>query len=373
MDPVARARLRTQHLSHPVRAAPTDVVRELLAVQSQDYLGGKWSVAMRLKGICDADLDRDLDAGRILRTHILRPTWHFVLPEDIRWLLALTSPRVLAQNGTMARKLALDAKTLKRGLDVVQRTLEGGNWRTRDELGEALERAKVKPATGQRLAYIVMQAELEGLIASGPRRGKQFTYGLIDERTAPDAKGRGAKAKSEMPSRDEALAHLATRYFTGHGPATVNDLARWSSLTLADARRAVEAAGTVLRGGEVGGARPARWSGAGKVPARRSAGRVDHLFCVYDEYVNGYRDRSAIFDPAHGAIIVGRGAAVTHVYSLDGQVLGTWSRTIGKQRVEIVLEPFDTRVSRRALEKRLAPAAKEYGAFLRLEAGLSVK
>jgi hypothetical protein len=372
MDPVARARLRTQHLSHPVKATPADIVRALLAVQSQDYLGGKWSIAQRSQRVTNADVDADLDAGRILRTHILRPTWHFVLPEDIRWLLALTSPRVLAQNASMARKLALSAKVMARSLDVIQRELAGGNWRTREELGEVLERSKVKPATGQRLAYVVMQAELEGLIASGPRRGKQSTYGLIEERAPHTTAGTGPAA-GDADSRDEALARLATRYFTGHGPATVRDLARWASLTLADARRSVEAAGDALRMQQLAGRPLPTWTGTREIPKPRSAGHVDHLFCVYDEYVNGYRDRSATFDQAHGAIIVGRGAAVTHVYALDGQVLGTWSRTVGKARVEIVLDPFDARMPWRELVERLAPAAKAYGRFLGLEAGLSVK
>lgn len=357
MDPIARVRLKTQGISHPAAGQPVDVVRTLLAVQSQDYLGGKWSVALRLKDVTDTDLDADLDAGRILRTHILRPTWHFVLPEDIRWLLELTSPRVLAQNASMARKLGLDARTVSRGLDAIARALEGGNWRTRQEIGEVLGRARVKEASGQRLAYVVMQAELEGLIASGPRRGKQFTYGLLAER-APGGARAGTKVRGAS-ARDEALARLATRYLAGHGPATVHDLARWASLTLADAARGMDAA-------EV--ARPA----AVTKTATGGAVRGDHLLCVYDEYVNGYRDRSAIFDPAHAAAITHRGAAVTQVYILDGQVLGTWSRTLGKDRVGIELQPFDARMAARTLIKRLTPSAEAFARFVGLEPGLTV-
>ena len=178
------------------------------------------------------------DAGRILRTHLLRPTWHFVLPEDIRWLLTATAPRVKARDARRYAQLGLDASTQRRSAKALAAALRGGNQLTRAEAAAVLTAAGIG-VDGQRLPYLLMHAELDALICSGPRRGKQHTYVLLEER-APDAR--------DLP-RDEALAELARRYFRSHGPATAKDFAGWATLTLAEARAAIEAAG----GGPPGG------------------------------------------------------------------------------------------------------------------------
>lgn len=369
-DPaLVRTRLVLQGLGRPLEDSPAGIVRSLLAVQSQDYLGGKWSVAWRIAGgVTDAMIERELDAGRILRTHVLRPTWHFVLPEDIRWLLAATSPRVLQQNGPMARKLSLDARTLAKALAVIARELEGRRWRTREELGDALAREGVRPATGQRLAYVVMQAELEGLIASGPRRGKQFTYGLLDER-APRATDGDRVA---LP-REEGLMRLAWRYYRGHGPASPRDLARWASLTISDAVTASELAAEAhddlvvhRHGREAWFAPKGAIDAAGRGPAK--VRRRAHLLSVFDEYVNGYRDRSMIISDAHARAVTGAGNALLHVFLIDGRVRGSWTREFTADEVRIKLRPFDrtTRDERSALHDALARAAKAYGRFVGL-------
>ena len=222
---IAQQRLIKQRLAADHFEKPAEVVDWLVAVQAQDYAGAKWALGLRLHDAHDADLDRAFNAGSILRTHVMRPTWHFVTPIDIRWLLTLTAPRVHAANAHRYRELELDDATLKRSRKVLTKTLQGGQHLTREELGEALENAGIAEAKGQRLAYMVMAAELDGLICSGPRRGKQFTYALLEERVQPGA----------TLTHDEALATFTRRYFTGHGPATVQDFAKWSGLTIADA------------------------------------------------------------------------------------------------------------------------------------------
>jgi hypothetical protein len=172
---IAHQRLLNQHIARAPFKQPSDVVNWLVAVQAQDYFGAKWALGLRLQDTHDADIDRAFNAGTILRTHVMRPTWHFVTPADIRWLLALTAPRVHAVNAARYRQLELDSATLKRGHKALIKALQGGQHLTREELSNALEKAGVAPAQGQRLAYIVMHAELDGLICSGPRRGKQFT------------------------------------------------------------------------------------------------------------------------------------------------------------------------------------------------------
>jgi len=240
---IAQQRLYHQRLIADPFEKPVDVVDWLVAVQAQDYFGAKWALGLRLRDAHDADLDRAFNAGEILRTHMLRPTWHFVTPIDIRWLLALTAPRVNAANAAMYRKLELDNATLKRGYKAMTKALQSGQHLTREELSEALGKAGIA-ATGQRLAYIVMHAELDGLICSGPRRGKQFTYALLEERVPPVA----------PLKRAEALATLTQRYFASHGPAMAQDFAKWSGLTTADAKLGLDMVGTQLQRETLNGA-----------------------------------------------------------------------------------------------------------------------
>jgi thioredoxin reductase len=253
-------RLASLGISPPTRHGPAEIVRRLSAVQSQDYAGAKWSIALRGTRLTDAIVDAAIDSGRILRTHVLRPTWHFVLPEDIRWLLDLTRGRVHALNASMYRALELDGSTMARAHEAITRALSGGYHLTREDLGAVLADVGIS-ATGQRLAYIVMAAELDALICSGPRRGSRFTYALLDER-APLARS---------VERDEGLAELARRFFTARGPATLHDLSRWSSLTVRDARVAVESVRSELVQERISG-KPLVVGG----PARKDPGPVGY-------------------------------------------------------------------------------------------------
>ncbi|MEO7157329.1 MAG: crosslink repair DNA glycosylase YcaQ family protein, partial [Vicinamibacterales bacterium] len=173
-------RLRNQQLIDGKRWKPAQVVSWFGAMQAQDYPAAKWAIGVRSPGSQDGDVEQAFNDGLILRTHVLRPTWHFVTPEDIRWLLALSAPRIHAANAYYYRQVGLDAKTFAKSCAMIHRTLEGGKTLTRAELAVDLQRAKV-PADGLKLAYLMMHAELEGVITSGPRRAKQFTYALMDE------------------------------------------------------------------------------------------------------------------------------------------------------------------------------------------------
>jgi len=211
---LVRRRLTNHRLERSEFRKPADVVQWLGAVQAQDYAGAKWALGLRAKGLTDADVDRAFDEGTILRTHILRPTWHFVTPADIRWMLALTFRRVHAANAHTYREFELNASVFRRSRKAIERELRGGKDRTRAELASVLRRAGIA-AKGIRLAALMIDAELEGVIVSGPRRGTQFTYALVEER-AP---------RGRTVDREEALAELTTRYFSSHGPATLRDYA----------------------------------------------------------------------------------------------------------------------------------------------------
>src|SRR5579872_4054415 len=179
---ICRLRLAGQFLTSTGPATPADVVKILGAVQSQDYAGAKWALAQRVPGVTDATVDAAIDAGAILRTHVLRPTWHFVAPADVRWMLALTGARVKAKMAGPNERLDIGRALVRRSNAVFEKALSGGRSLTRAELAAELRRARLGVVAGQRLAHLVMVAELDGVVVSGPRRGKQFTYALLEER-----------------------------------------------------------------------------------------------------------------------------------------------------------------------------------------------
>ena len=332
------ARLRNQRLARPIASSATEVVAWFGAVQAQEYGPARWGVGQRVKGRTDADVARAFDAGDILRTHAMRPTWHFVAPADIRWLQALTGPRVRAASASVLRANELDARVLSRSRAVIARALEGGTFLTRQEIRAALARARIIAST-QRLAYIVMDAELEALICSGPVRGKQFTYALVDER-APRAAAK---------DRDDALGELARRYFQSHGPATVRDFVWWSGLTVREARLSIEIARLVKRaddGVEYWNATGARASGVEAASA--------HLLPIYDEYVNAYRDRGLLFTASPPADVL-----FMHYLIVDGRYAGTWKSSADGSAITTSTGARLSAAQKAALDQ----AARRYAAF----------
>ena len=363
---IAGRRLHTQRLSAGGFTNPQDVVGWLGAVQAQDYPGAKWALALRMRNATDAAIEEAFAAGSILRTHVLRPTWHFVRPADIRWMLALTAPRVKAVMAPYDRKLGLDNAVFRRSLTVLARALRGGAQLTREELKGALQRAGVAADGVQRLAHLMMRAELDGVVCSGARRGKQFTYAMLDERVP---------ASPVLP-RDEALAELTRRYFVSRGPAQVQDFAWWSGLTVADARAGLAMVGSTLARDVIDG--KTYWfssSQGNAAKAFRSTGpaigrpqRTAYLLPLYDEYLIAYKDRSAAGDGTRWKQITARDPYLSPIV-VDGQVVGGWKRTLDKNRVAIALTPFAP--LSKADARIIAAAARRYADFLGLDLVLS--
>ena len=347
---IARQRLANQHLVGPGLATPGGVVTTLGAVQAQDYAGAKWAVAQRALGAVDETVEEEMTRGSILRTHVLRPTWHFVAPKDIRWMLALTAPRISAAMASYNRKLELDSKVFRRSNRVLARALEGGNQLTRTELSQVLRKAGIDVTGTQRLAHLMMQAELDAVICSGARRGKQFTYALLDERAPP----------TPVLDRDEALLRLATIYFTTRGPATAKDFAWWSGLAAADVKRAIQLAGEDLEKYVEGG--QTYWLGE-SVAAKVKRAPIAHLLPNYDEYFIGFKDRSAIGERLRKSRAKPPSESfIANLIMIDGQLAGGWTRSFTKNRVAVVLN-LVTRVTR-AERKEVIAAATRYGEFL---------
>jgi hypothetical protein len=356
MTDIAARRLRAQRLTGEPFATAQEAVGCLCAVQSQDYGAARWALALRTRGLTDADLDRLFDTGAILRTHVMRPTWHFVLPGDVRWLLELTAPRVRAAMAGIDRRIGIDAALLRRSRSALEAALRDGTYLTRDELGAALERSGI-PVTGQHLSHVVTHAELDALIVSGPRRGRQFTYALMDER-APAAR---------RLDRDEALAELARRYFTSHGPALLADFTWWSGLTAADARRGVDLAGAALAREVVDG-RP-YWRAADE-PMPSNAGTTVHLLPNYDEFLVAYRDRSDALHPGLDTSPLPRESVLANVVLVDGLVRCGWRRRPARGGFVVEVGPLDAADA--GLDTGLARAAEELGRFLGAPAHLTI-
>ncbi len=354
---IAWRRLANQHLIGPL-ATPLDVVRTLGAVQSQDYAGGKWGIGQRTRASTDADIERALTEGSIVRTHVLRPTWHFVAAEDIRWMLMLTGPRVRAVMASYDRKLELDDKVFAKSASAIARALSGEKHLTRLELRAVLERSRIGPVKTQRLGHLMMRAELDGLVCSGVRRGKQSTYALLEERLP----------KGRTLDRDEALAELASRYFPTRGPATVHDFAWWSGLTVGDAKRGVEAVQSRLERQVVDG--KTYWF-AGSPPPAKAGTNTAHLLPNYDEYFIGLKDRSAIGEIVRERVVGLPGDTFfANVVTAGGQLVGGWTRRVTARHVGFSVH-LATPLSG-AQDRALKSQAKRYGEFLELPVKLEI-
>lgn len=325
-------------------------------MQAQEYEPAKWALGLRMRdGAANDDVQRAIDDGRILRTHVMRPTWHFVTPADIRWLLELTAPRIHRILSYYNRALGLDARTLTRGAAVIERALVGGSHLTRTELSDCLQRARV-PISAERLARVVMHAELEGVICSGRRRERQFTYALLAER-APTAR---------RMSRDEALATLGERFFRSHGPATIRDFAWWSGLTTADGKRATEmirATREMIDG-------LSYWT-IGSSPHASARKHNVHLLPIYDEYLVAYRDRKAVpHGPSKIASSSNDSVTFQHTFVIAGQVAGTWRLT--RSAKGIAIRATALRRLNSAERSALTAAVQRFEQFLGLRVTFSI-
>ncbi len=340
MNDVIRERLVNQKLAACARD-PVEIVSWLGAMQAQDFHGAKWAIGVRSKTLTEAAVVRAYDEGRILRTHVLRQTWHFVAAADIRWLIALTGPRILARMAYRHRQLGIDPPTITRSRSALRRALAKTPHTRRDVAG-VLRRAGV-PVTPERISHLVMVAELEGLVCSGPLRDGRVTWALMDDR-APRAPSIDAET---------ALARLAVRYFTSHGPATLADFAWWSGLSVRDARSAVEMAGlsrdAVVNEMYRRGPRP---------PRRGGVNPSEWLLPNYDEYLVAYTDRSAVL----GDCPVDPRVLLDYTVVIDGFALGTWRPRRRNGSVSIAVTP--RRRLTRDDQERIRRAGDRYGAFV---------
>jgi hypothetical protein len=353
---IARWRLRTQRLVAPYAGSAAEAVRSLLAVQAENPSQAAWAVAGRTVARDAADLDALLDRGGVVRTHVLRPTWHFVASEDIGWLLELTAPRIrpmIARQLTEPYRLTGDA--LDRATSVVVEALTDQPDQTRQQLGDRLRDSGVEPR-GQLLMLLLALLELDRLICSGRPAEGTHTYAAWADRVP----------SSRALDRGEALAELALRYFTGHGPATERDLAYWATLPVGDVRRGLAEVSDQLTSFDHDGR--TFWQAPGDPPPPGPAEPPGHLLQILDEIYRGYQDSRMVLD-SDGIVPTGRETTIGMAL-VDAQMVARMKRTVGRT-VVFEITPYNgtlTSSERSSLEA----AAARYAEFLGLEPEIKV-
>jgi hypothetical protein len=346
---VVLRRLAASGLTGPLRPSPERVVGDLLAVQSQDVQPSAWSVAQRTQGGTEAVVSAARDDGRVVRTHVLRTTWHDVRQEDLRWLLALTAPRVLQLAAAPRRELGLDDELLATARRAVEPAV-AGRTRTRPQLAQVLADAGLV-LDARALGWVLMLLELHAVVCSGPRERSLHTYALLDERVPPS------------PCPDDPTAELVRRFLRGHGPATVKDLSWWSSLRVSDLRRALAGLGEQVRRDEVDGLE--LWSCADAAPPLPAPGV--QLVQAYDEHLVAFTQSKHLTDPERA--VGRRERPYMGVVLHDGVVAGSWGRTVHAAGVTVRVTPLDGPLDLAGLQA----AAGAYGAFLGLPATLALE
>jgi hypothetical protein len=345
---IIKLRLFNQQLAGTKFTKPQELVSWMGAIQSQDYGMAKWAIGLRLPASDDTIVEKAFNEGKILRTHVLRPTWHFVTPHDIRWMLELTAPRILSSLIHNDRHLSLDKKVLKKTNDVLAKELDGGKQLTRDEVRTVLQRAKID-TSGLRFLHLLEHAELDRVICSGTRKGNQSTYALFDERASAKSMG-----------LDEALAELTKRFFTSRGPATIYDFAWWSGLSVADAKKGIEIVKKKFKKESMDGKEYFF-----RVPSsfKNEIAQTTLLLPNYDEYIVSYKDRTEAIHKKHmAAISKERNAVFTNSILVNGKIEGTWQRVIKNNSVIVTAKPFST--LSKTKQELVERAANRYGKFM---------
>jgi hypothetical protein len=349
MDPsqISHIRLHTQQVTATKFTSPKDLVYWMGAMQAQDYAMVKWAIGARLPNVTEKDVEKALDSGDILRTHVLRPTWHLVTAEDIRWMTALTAPHIKPLANSRHRDLGLTEEIFRKSGKVLEKTLRDGNHSTRDELIAKLNQAGIK-TDENRASHIFVRLELNGLICSGVSKHGKQTFALLDERVS----------QSKPLSRDEALSALAQRYFSSHCPAMLDDFSWWSGLSKTDAKRALDMAGSNFISETIESKTYWFSEEFSKVKPKETA----YLLPAFDEFIISYKDRSATvtFDNHKRAVSIN--GIFNPVIVVNGETIGIWKRTFKKDTVAIETEYFAKPTS--AAKKMISQRMEQYAKFL---------
>ncbi len=323
---IVNVRLSSQQITNRIFDKVKDVVGFMGAIQAQDYAMAKWAIGVRLPGSTDKIVTTSINNAELIRSHLLRPTWHFVSADDIYWMLQLTAPQIKSSMKSRNKELELTEAVFNKSNKVIIRTLSGGKNLTRGELRKELEKAKIN-TDKNRLSHLLMEAELDGIVCSGEVKGKKQTYAMLPERV-PNKK---------VLTKEEALAELANRYFSSHGPATLKDFVWWSGLPVKDARSALELVKSNFIQETFN--LETYWLTDSFSISRNSLKSVS-LLPAFDEYIISYKDRNAMLTIKNKKKAVLNNGIFRPVIIMYGQVIGIWRRSTKSDKIIIEIEFF---------------------------------
>ncbi|TAE26169.1 MAG: winged helix DNA-binding domain-containing protein [Cytophagales bacterium] len=357
---IPNARLANQHINAPQFSEAQQLVAYMGAIQAQDFPMARWAIGLRVHGATDAAIEQALNTGKLVRTHILRPTWHIVAAQHVRWMMALTGKSIKAASASRDRELGIDVALYARTNDLICKALADNNHLTRAEIMQFLEQNGVK-TDPSRAVHFMAYAETDALICNGIPRGKEQTYALLDEKV-PD--------KGLILTREESLAELAKRYFTSHGPATLPDFQWWSGLSMTDARAGLASIRSELETVELGGR--AYFFHAGTFDRQNLTGKtgIDEegsslfLLPAFDEYCVSYKHRTDVFAAEWQGNAITSNGIFKPIIVVNGKIEGLWKRTIQKNKVVIETQFFGPNAV--VPVEKLAAAAANFGQFLGL-------
>ncbi len=346
---ILKIRLHNQLLSGTALQEPHEIVSYMGAMQSQAFEMAKWGIGARLKGTTNKEVEDAVNAGKIIRTHILRPTWHFVSAEDIHWMFELSAPRIMPIIMGYWKMRGVGEELFVPAVRIVEKLLENGNHLTRQEIGTALIAEGV--FTDQEAAHHIMgRAEIEGIVCSGRLKRNKQTYALMRERVP----------KKESLCREEALERLARRFFTSHGPATLQDFYWWSGMTLTDTKKALAQIKHDFISENING-RTFWMKNDIEIPADTADSAL--LLPPFDEFVVSYKDRSEIIEEHHYSKVMTKNGLFSPTVMLGGKIIGSWKKVSAKGKVGAALSFFQKPAKK--TEKLFMKPVKEFSDFYR--------
>jgi hypothetical protein len=345
---ISNIRLINQQINAQKLKSVKDVINWMGAIQAQDFSMSKWAIGIRLPIATEKAIETAIDNGEILRTHLLRPTLHFVSADDIYWILKLTAPGIKASLKSRYKELELSESLFMKCTAIIEDELKGAIHLTREELTAILDKAKISTG-GQRAYHILVRAELDGIICSGIVRSGKQTYALLNERVP----------KTKDLHKDEALEKISRKYFLSRGPATLQDFKWWSGLSMTEARNAFEMIKSDLVSEKAGS--ETYWAQSCLyVPENKEYSA--HLLPAFDEFLISYKDRRASLPLINFKKAVSENGIFRPVIVINGQVMGLWKRTIKKEKVIIETDLFDP--DNDSIKNQIEEGIEKFGQFL---------
>ena len=354
---IANLRLLNQQIESSKFKSAKDLVSFMGAMQAQDYAMAKWAVGLRLQNSTEKKIEKAVDNGEIIRTHLMRPTWHFVSADDIHWMLELTAPQMKAAAKSRHKQLSLTEKIFAKSNNIIEKSLRDGNHLTREELMKIIAKEKI-PTSAEFSIHLMFRAETDGIVCSGKIKNNKQTYALLAER-AP---------KKKSVTKDEALALLAKKYFSSHAPATLKDFIWWSGLLVKHATHALEMIKKDFISEKIGD--KTYWLN-GPFDENTIKKSSVNLLPAFDEFLISYRDRTASLHIDHHKKSISNNGIFWPVIVTNGQVTGTWKRTIKNEKAIIETEFFNPKSKTNI--KLIQNAAERFGKFLEKETEVIIK